>query len=424
YRNRDPFALQTGMRFFFFLCWYGLYSGLATARSLTYYLSNNYDYTQFNPFFDGLRVNTMTSLVFQTRGNNDAHVLLLHVNNNFDNNVVEIVIGGYVNSKSVIRNQMQGNNLAEYLVGKGSIVGDSQIMQWCGPYYSINGIRFSYGFGSTGAFVIPLPIVVAPATRALTTAARQPTTVMPGTRFSEGLKRLRALMAHDINECAPVPCKNGATCSNLLNAYSCTCAPGWQGTNCEQDINECSPAPCKNSATCNNLLNTYLCTCAPGWQGTNCDQDINECVPVPCKNGATCNDLLNAYSCTCEPGWQGTNYVNECATVPCKNGASCNNLLNAYSCTCVPGWRGTNCEQDINECAIVPCRNNATCNNLLNAYSCTCAPGWQGTNYINECAPAPCKNITTYIDLLNAYSCTCAPGWQGTDCNQGITKRA
>jgi hypothetical protein len=38
----------------------------------------------------------------------------------------------------------------------------------------------------------------------------------------------------DIDECKPGPCKNGATCSNLLNAYSCKCAPGWQGTNCDQ----------------------------------------------------------------------------------------------------------------------------------------------------------------------------------------------
>ncbi|KAH3692796.1 hypothetical protein DPMN_194548 [Dreissena polymorpha] len=45
----------------------------------------------------------------------------------------------------------------------------------------------------------------------------------------------------DINECAPAPCKNNATCNDLLNAYSCTCAPGWQGTNCEQGIAKIFP---------------------------------------------------------------------------------------------------------------------------------------------------------------------------------------
>ncbi|KAH3793075.1 hypothetical protein DPMN_146579, partial [Dreissena polymorpha] len=33
----------------------------------------------------------------------------------------------------------------------------------------------------------------------------------------------------DINECATDPCKNGATCINLQNAYSCTCVTGWKG---------------------------------------------------------------------------------------------------------------------------------------------------------------------------------------------------
>ncbi|XP_052219506.1 fibropellin-3-like [Dreissena polymorpha] len=194
----------------------------------------------------------------------------------------------------------------------------------------------------------------------------------------------------NINECAPAPCKNGATCTNLQNAYSCTCSPGWQGNNCEHDINECAPAPCKNGATCSNLQNAYSCKCVPGWHGKNCDQDINECAPAPCKNGATCTNLQNAYSCTCSPGWQGNNCehdINECAPAPCKNGATCSNLQNAYSCKCVAGWHGENCDQDINECAPASCKNGATCTNLQNAYSCTCSPGWQGNNCDHGSAP-------------------------------------
>ena len=40
----------------------------------------------------------------------------------------------------------------------------------------------------------------------------------------------------DVNECASNPCKNGATCDNPVaepNKYTCTCAPGWEGTNCD-----------------------------------------------------------------------------------------------------------------------------------------------------------------------------------------------
>ncbi len=34
------------------------------------------------------------------------------------------------------------------------------------------------------------------------------------------------------DECASTPCENGATCIDALNAYTCTCAPGYEGTFC------------------------------------------------------------------------------------------------------------------------------------------------------------------------------------------------
>ncbi|KAH3877726.1 hypothetical protein DPMN_001603, partial [Dreissena polymorpha] len=151
-------------------------------RTLTYNCpvrDGHVDYSQFNPVHDGLRVNTITSLAFQTKGKNDAHILLQNNNNDFEYKVVEIVIGGWGNTLSVIRNKQQGEALCKneghvlsssslqwfwvswnggcVKVGKGPNVGGSQIMQWCGLNFSINGIRFSYGFGSGGTYLIPLP---------------------------------------------------------------------------------------------------------------------------------------------------------------------------------------------------------------------------------------------------------------------------
>ncbi len=37
----------------------------------------------------------------------------------------------------------------------------------------------------------------------------------------------------DINECGSNPCMNGATCTDDVNSYTCTCVAGYIGTNCE-----------------------------------------------------------------------------------------------------------------------------------------------------------------------------------------------
>ena len=36
----------------------------------------------------------------------------------------------------------------------------------------------------------------------------------------------------DVNDCMPNPCENGGNCTAGV-AYSCTCIPGYTGTNCE-----------------------------------------------------------------------------------------------------------------------------------------------------------------------------------------------
>ena len=37
----------------------------------------------------------------------------------------------------------------------------------------------------------------------------------------------------DIDECRSTPCKNGGTCTDMINGRNCTCAPGYTGNNCE-----------------------------------------------------------------------------------------------------------------------------------------------------------------------------------------------
>ena len=36
----------------------------------------------------------------------------------------------------------------------------------------------------------------------------------------------------DIDECVSSPCQNGGTCIDDVNSYTCLCAPGYSGVNC------------------------------------------------------------------------------------------------------------------------------------------------------------------------------------------------
>ncbi|WAQ98101.1 FBP1-like protein [Mya arenaria] len=187
----------------------------------------------------------------------------------------------------------------------------------------------------------------------------------------------------DMDDCSSDPCQNEATCVDGQSSYTCSCAPGWEGTHCDQELKRCASSPCQNEATCVDDQSTYTCACAPGWEGTHCDQELNSCASSPCQNEATCVDGQSSYTCSCAQGWEGTHCEEEldrCASSPCQNEATCVDGQSSYTCSCAPGWEGTHCDQDTNECLSYPCKNGATCSDLFNAYECKCTNGYVGRN--------------------------------------------
>ena len=40
----------------------------------------------------------------------------------------------------------------------------------------------------------------------------------------------------DIDECGSSPCDNGGTCTDQIDSYICSCAPGYTGTHCETSM--------------------------------------------------------------------------------------------------------------------------------------------------------------------------------------------
>ena len=120
---------------------------------------------------------------------------------------------------------------------------------------------------------------------------------------------------------------------------ACCCSAG---DTCSEDVDDCTPThECRNGATCIDVLNGYTCDCRPGWRGRLCSQEVNECMSQPCANGGICTDALNGYTCECTSNFGGatcTEDVNECLTQqPCRNYVLCDNTFGGYNCLCLPG---------------------------------------------------------------------------------------
>ncbi|MDP6945530.1 MAG: calcium-binding EGF-like domain-containing protein, partial [Myxococcota bacterium] len=79
-----------------------------------------------------------------------------------------------------------------------------------------------------------------------------------------------------------IPCENGGACVDFVNAYTCNCAPGFSGFNCEINDDDCDPNPCQNGGTCKDGIASFTCECPGGYSGDTCDTNIDECDPNPC----------------------------------------------------------------------------------------------------------------------------------------------
>lgn len=44
--------------------------------------------------------------------------------------------------------------------------------------------------------------------------------------------------------------RHNSNCTDLIGQFNCTCSDGWAGEICDVDIDECASMPCLNGANC------------------------------------------------------------------------------------------------------------------------------------------------------------------------------
>ncbi|KAJ0019319.1 hypothetical protein NQD34_006888 [Periophthalmus magnuspinnatus] len=80
-----------------------------------------------------------------------------------------------------------------------------------------------------------------------------------------------------IYSCTENVCLNGGTCHKTGSIFVCSCAPGYNGVNCETELDECHSNPCRNGGTCIDGLASFTCVCLPSYSGLYCEEDTETC---------------------------------------------------------------------------------------------------------------------------------------------------
>ncbi|PFX18968.1 Neurogenic locus Notch protein [Stylophora pistillata] len=110
-----------------------------------------------------------------------------------------------------------------------------------------------------------------------------------------------------IRNCSSDACFPGVRCIQKTNTITCDpCPTGYfgDGKNCK-DVDDCINVTCKNGGSCIDGINNYTCSCQSGYTGDWCETDIDDCVSARCDNDATCVDGVNQFSCVCQKGFSG-----------------------------------------------------------------------------------------------------------------------
>jgi len=104
------------------------------------------------------------------------------------------------------------------------------------------------------------------------------------------------------------PCLNSGSCSAQNNSWVCTCSnPAHLGPRCGTVLCADDSRRSCNAVSCNVSQSGNLsCSCAPGWEGSDCTIREFACTSEPCGAHGICDGISSSsYICSCDSGWGG-----------------------------------------------------------------------------------------------------------------------
>uniref|UniRef100_A0A8C1K0B5 Stabilin 2 n=1 Tax=Cyprinus carpio TaxID=7962 RepID=A0A8C1K0B5_CYPCA len=236
-----------------------------------------------------------------------------------------------------------------------------------------------------------------------------------------------------------MPCGNNGVCSDGITGNgTCTCAPGFRGTACEDCKanlygNKCSNVcSCKNGICDSGVKGTGQCTCLSGYTGIDCDRELPACAALRCGPNSRCIEDMSTGQllCRCKPGYQGDGTqctsINPCLRGVCHANAVCAHTgPNQHVCTCTEGYSG-----DGRVCMpIDPCQTNlgnCTSGSTRCVYDgpgkshCECLEGFEkfverkGCSVKDVCKPDSCHKYATCATVEpGTVDCKCREGYIG-----------
>ena len=200
-----------------------------------------------------------------------------------------------------------------------------------------------------------------------------------------------------MNECMPNPCKNGGACTDGLNSYTCECASGFTGDNCETNIDDCVTSPCLNGGECVDGINAFTCECPLGYTG-----DLCEVLPCHSIGSASCSSLLP---------YSSTYFPNEYAASPQDALAALTDLSSVLDCH--PQMQLLHCSALYPQCPWPDYRKSSTpCRSVCTDVTTACAAIYEST--YNEPWPFDCD---TYVEGQGTFCDKAEGGRTNNMCN-------